>query len=600
MSVGPTSTPESVAELLAEIAALKAERERLGVELTATTKQLDATTKQLGTTTKQLGTTTKQLDTTTKQLDTTTKQLDTTTKQVKVVEQRAERLKLQVRRLAYLLFGRRSERLSAEETAQLVLSFGGTDEQATAVDPNVPVPPPGEEVVAPQGKSGKRLKKRKHPGRTQLSPDLERIVTDVAVPEAERACKCCGESMTAITPVEHQQVEHVPEKLVVHVERREVLVCKNSRCRADAVTAERSPTPMVVRRAGVSLYASLIENKCDDALPIHRQRDRLMRLGFDVPLNTLYDYWSHATALLSPVSKTTLSVVLGDDYVNVDDTTLKVLDAKHKKGRFLGHLWCFTGTRKLVAYTFTKNWEAETIAPYIGAIDGFIQCDDYKGYSKQVALEGLPPRTVVPPERRLGCMMHVRRRFHDALKLGDRRATEPIAIIRELYLIEAEAKERGLDASARLALRTARSLPWLTRLETWIDARVKTLLPTSKLGEACSYALQQRPFIRRCFSDGRFEIDNGKVERAIREPALGRRNFLFTGSSDAAQRLADAYTLVQSCRLLGISTRDYLVDVLHKLEHGWPVRRVAELVPDRWAGNRGLLVTSNQAAEQLG
>jgi hypothetical protein len=357
---------------------------------------------------------------------------------------------------------------------------------------------------------------------------------------------------------------------------------------------------MIVRRAGVSLLANLIENKCDDALPIHRQRDRLSRLGFDVPLNTLYDYWTQATALLSPVAKTTLSCVLGEDYVNVDDTTLKVLDRTNKKGRYLGHLWCFTGAGKLLAYTFTENWEAATIAPYIGAMDGFIQCDDYKGYSKLVSLEGLPPRVLVPPERRLGCMMHVRRRFHDALKLGDNRATEPIVFIREMYLVEAEAKARQLDARARLALRTERSLPWLVKLEKWLDTHVQRLLPTSKLGEACSYALQQRAFIRRCFTDGRFEIDNGKVERAIREPAIGRRNYLFTGSADAAQRLADAYTLVQSCRGLGISTRDYLIDVLDKLEHGWPVRRVAELVPDRWARERGLLATSHEAAEQLG
>jgi hypothetical protein len=196
--------------------------------------------------------------------------------------------------------------------------------------------------------------------------------------------------------------------------------------------------------------------------------------------------------------------------------------------------------------------------------------------------------------------MHVRRRFHDALKLGDKRATEPITFIRELYLVEAEAKEHQLDAIARLALRTAHSLPWLARLDKWVDDHARALLPTSRLGEACSYALQQRPFIRRCFSDGRFEIDNGKVERAIREPALGRRNFHFTGSADAAQRLAEAYTLVQSCRGLGISTRDYLVDVLHKLEHGWPMRRVAELVPDRWASERRLLASSHQATEQLG
>lgn len=563
MSHDANATRESVAELLQEVAALKAERDRLAAELS-----------------------------------TAARELDTSTQHAKLMEQRAERLKLQIKRLAYLLYGRRSEKLSAEETAQLVLSFGGTDEQAAARDPAVPIPPPVQETLDPEETSPHR-KKRKHPGRTKLSPALERIVHEVTVAEAERACKCCGTTMTAITPVEHERVEHVPERLVVHVERREVLVCKNSCCRADAVTAERSPTPMVVRRAGVSLLANLIENKCDDALPIHRQRDRLLRLGFDIPLNTLYDYWTQATALLSPVSKTTLSIVLGDDYVNVDDTTLKVLDRKHKKGRYLGHLWCFVSTRKLVAYTFTENWEAETIAPYIAAIDGFIQCDDYKGYSKQVRLDGLPPRVLVPPERRLGCMMHVRRRFHDALKLGDQRAAEPIAFIRELYVIEAEIKERQLDASARLALRTVRSLPWLTRLEHWIDEHAPSLLPTSKLSEACGYALQQRPFIRRCFSDGRFEIDNGSVERAIREPALGRRNFLFTGSSDAALRLAEAYTLVQSCRALGISTRDYLVDVLDKLERGWPVRRIAELVPDRWASERGLIATSDQAAEQL-
>jgi transposase len=305
-------------------------------------------------------------------LTTTTEQLDSTSKHVKVVEQRADRLKLQIKRLAYLLYGRRSEKLSAEEIAQLVLSFGGTDEEAAATDPAVPAPAPVEETLEPEDADGpeKPRKKRKHPGRSRLSPLLERIVKDVPVPEADRACKCCGTVMTAITPVEHERVEHVPEKLVVHVERREVLVCKNARCRGDVVTAERSPTPMIVRRGGVTLLASLIENKCDDALPIHRQRDRLLRLGFDVPLNTLYEYWAQATSLLRPVAKTTLSTVLGEPYVNIDDTSLKVLDPKHKKGRYLGHLWCFAGERNLVAYTFTENWEAASIAPYIGAIDG--------------------------------------------------------------------------------------------------------------------------------------------------------------------------------------------------------------------------------------
>jgi transposase len=89
--------------------------------------------------------------------------------------------------------------------------------------------------------------------------------------------------------------------------------------------------------------------------------------------------------------------------------------------------------------------------------------------------------------------------------------------------------------------------------------------------------------VRRCFSDGRFEIDNGAVERAIREPAIGRKSYLFTGSEAAAARLAAAYSLVQSCRALGISTREYLINVVQKLEAGWPARRLAELMPQRWA-----------------
>jgi hypothetical protein len=123
----------------------------------------------------------------------------------------------------------------------------------------------------------------------------------------------------------------------------------------------------------------------------------------------------------------------------------------------------------------------------------------------------------------------------------------------------------------------------LDDFDAWIDERDKTLGQTGKLAEAVRYAKQQRVYVRRCFSDGRFEIDNGAVERAIREPAIGRKNYLFTGSKAAAVRLAAAYTLVQSCRALGIPTREYLIDVIRKLEAGWPARRLAELMPHRWA-----------------
>jgi len=503
------------------------------------------------------------------------------------VKSKCERLQVQVDQLTRMLFGRRTERLTAEDLAQLTLAFGGTEEQAAAEDPDVPhAPQPTEQVGASNddsdGNPGK--KKRNHPGRTKLSPLLERRVTEVPVPDDERACTCCREEMRGIGYVEHERVEFVPAKLVIHVERREKLGCAN--CRGDAVTAERQHPPAVARRVGSSLLAHLIESKCDDALPIYRQRDQLKRLGFEVPQNTLYGYFTYATELLMPVAKATHSVVLGDDvYVALDDTGLRVLDRRSKGGSYRGHLWCFTGSGKLVAYDFTQTWEADEIVPWIAAIkDGtFIQCDDYKGYSASVRWPGGGERILVPPEQRLGCSMHVRRRFFNALKAGDSRATEPIGHWKALYKIEALAKDKSLDADGRGALRAEQSLPILNCFDAWVDTHDGVVVPSTPLGKAVRYAKHQRPYIRRCFSDGRFEIDNGQTERTIKEPAIGRKNYLFTGSANAAKRLAGAYTLVQSCRNLGIDTRAYLIDVIDKLERGWPMRCLRELVPDRWA-----------------
>jgi transposase len=507
-----------------------------------------------------------------------------------------ERTQLRLKKALIAKFGRKAETLTRDELMQLMLSFGASVEEAQAQEPEVPhAPAPDEPTEASPAaqdepaKNGDKPKKKRpnHPGRTSLSPDLERIIEHVQVPAEQRLCVCCQHEMQPAGFVDHERTEYVPAKVVVHVERRETLACKQSGCRNDITTAPREGEGGR-RRAGASLIAQLIEGKCDDGLPVERQRDQWLRLGFDVPANTLYTYWRHGTSLLVPLADVVRSMVLAEDVVGVDDTSLPVLDKSRKAGIYKGHLWCFTGKR-LVAYAFTESWSADEVAPFLTAVDGFIQCDDYKGYGREFKLPDGERRVLVPPEQRLGCMMHVRRRFHEALKLGDKRAARGVELIAQLYAIERAAKDQRLDAAARLALRKERSLPLLEQFEAWVDGLKPTCLPTSPLGKAIGYAFHQRPFVRRCFTDGRFEIDNGHTERVLREPCIGRKNYLFTGSADAAERLAAAYTLVQSCRLLGFPARDYLIDVLSKLDAGWPMRRIAELTPDRWALERGLL-----------
>ncbi len=113
---------------------------------------------------------------------------------------------------------------------------------------------------------------------------------------------------------------------------------------------------------------------------------------------------------------------------------------------------------------------------------------------------------------------------------------------------------------------------------------------TSKLAEAVRYALNQRAYVERCFSDGRFEIDNGEIERVLKKPCVGRKNYLHCGSVLGAKRLATAYTLVMSCKALGLNVHEYLVDVISKLAGGWKLSRIRELVPDAWAAARTVAV----------
>ena len=502
---------------------------------------------------------------------------------------RLERAKTTIRKLKHALYGRKSERLTREELeelGQVMFEFAGIEARDAAGRPLIPVPP--VEDIVPQDAPRPEPKQRRTRRRTMsLSDDIERVVTPVSVPAAERNCCHCGHEMTTFDFVEHQVIEVEPAKVVVHVQKREKLACKHRGCKGEAVTAERPSVPDSSLRVGTSVLVHLLEAKCDDALPIHRQCDQFRRMGFDMPEETAYGYWRHATTLLVPVAEALVGVILEDpDWVGVDDTGLNVLDKTRKGGKFRGHLWCLRAASGLVAFQFTETWEAEEIAPWFAMLgpQTYVQVDDYKGYSAKVMTPSGQVVEVVPTDRRLGCMMHVRRRFYEAFTLGDKRAAPAVAWIKQLYEIEAQGS--GKPPEQRHALRQEHSIPLLDAFDAWVDEQLPLIGKTGKLAEALRYAKQQRGFVRRCFSDGRFEIDNGACERSIREPAIGRKNFLFTGSVDAAHRLAAAYTLVQSCRNLGLNTREYLTDVLDKIQAGWPARRLTELLPHRWAESR--------------
>ena len=87
----------------------------------------------------------------------------------------------------------------------------------------------------------------------------------------------------------------------------------------------------------------------------------------------------------------------------------------------------------------------------------------------------------------------------------------------------------------------------------------------------------------RFLEDGALEIDNNACERALRQVAVGRKNYLFAGSDEGARRAAIIYTVFGTCRLHDVDPWAYTRDVLEKLAGGWKQSRIDELLPPAWA-----------------
>ena len=118
-------------------------------------------------------------------------------------------------------------------------------------------------------------------------------------------------------------------------------------------------------------------------------------------------------------------------------------------------------------------------------------------------------------------------------------------------------------------------------LQPWLREKLSLISQKTKLAEAIRYALSRWDGLGLFLDDGRVEIDNNTVERAIRPIALNRKNALFAGSDGGAEHWAVIASLIETCKLIGVEPHGYLADVITRIVNGHPQSRLDELLP--WA-----------------
>jgi hypothetical protein len=204
---------------------------------------------------------------------------------------------------------------------------------------------------------------------------------------------------------------------------------------------------------------------------------------------------------------------------------------------------------------------------------------DYAGYVQADAFSGHDEIFRDGTRIEVACWAHARRYFVEAKLTEPVLAAAALERIGALYALEKHAREAGLDAAALTSLRQTQALPALVELRAWMEGVRPAVLPKSPLAAAIHYGLAQWEALLRYTQDGRIPIDNNGAERALRPIAVGRKNWLFVGHEEAGRKGAVLFSLVATCREIGIDPRSYLRDVLERIA---TCSDVTQLTPHGW------------------
>jgi len=468
-----------------------------------------------------------------------------------------EQLNWRVNQLEKQLFGVSSERKTEGHLSkeQILFSLFPAPAQPAATQP----------VLLPPVQERGPERERRQPAAKVLETVTERIEPE------EKVCPHCGKDKCEISHEKSERYEYVPAKVVRHEIIRPKLACV---CGQAGVSIAPLPPSVVTQgQPGASLIAHVLLSKYVDHLPLYRQQQQFARLGINFPKSTLGDWVEQGATWLQPLVRAMKSEILCSDYVQVDETPVRVQDPDVIGKCATGWLWVLGKPGGDVIFEFHPGRGKEFALQLLGSFKGYLQRDGYGVYGA-LAKDDLNLQPV-------GCWSHARRKFMDALEHQREQATVIVDELRKLYLVERHARAEGLTPEQRYGLRQQLSLPILTALQPLLQSVKEKVLPQSPLGKATRYCLAEWEPLTRYLSEGRLEIDNNLTENAIRPSAVGKKNWLFIGHPEAGWRSAVIYSIVVSCQRRGIEPWEYLSDVLKRL----PAMQQSELpslLPANW------------------
>ena len=471
-----------------------------------------------------------------------------------------DQLEHHVQVLTRLVFGKKSERreVAGEDRQQGHLFLAMILAQAERVAQAQSVTSAVELMREPSSPKPKARRKAfpEHLPRVRTIFDLK--------PEQKQ---CCGKEMSPMGEEITRELERV-ELSIVHEIVRKKYCCRT--CQEHVKVAPGPDRVIDKGLLGTGFLAHVITERFGQHMPYYRLEKKYAAEGLEVSRAVMCRSALQCAEILQPIWESMAESVRNKPVVHTDDTPVVLKEASHGESA-TGRLWIYRSLDDELVYDFTESRSRDGPLAMLGDYQGFIQADAFAGYDIFFAPRG---RAI-----EVGCWAHARRYFVRARDSDPTLADQAIEQIGRLYAVERVAKLHELDAEGKRKLRQSSASPVLAELREWLESTGPKVLDKSPLAKAIHYALSNWAALVRYVEDGRLNIDNLPAERALRAVAVGRKNWLMVGNVRGGKAAAVLYTLVQTCKEIGVVPQTYLRDVLIRIGRETDV---AKLTPHGW------------------
>lgn len=415
--------------------------------------------------------------------------------------------------------------------------------------------------------SSYKRKKRKGKKEEDLSAFPTAEVIEHKLEGSDRYCPDCGKKYKVVTTESTKTLKFIPAHFEVVEEITYVYSCPDC---GKMVRPEKDMPLLKGSIATPSLVAGIMNAKYVNGMPLARQEREFARYDLNLSTKTMANWMILCgQRYLQPVYDLMKEEFLRCRYAHCDETRVQVLDEPEQQASTQNWMWVYmtdeySGHPRMVLFQYERTRGGYHPVEFLGdRYHGYLTCDGYQAY------HNLPEGITVT-----GCFAHARRRFDECLtimkkdftkeQLKETTAYQAMARIGMLYKIEELIRDKSPEE--KYIERQKQSKPLLEAFFAWLHTLEDAVDRSSRIGEAVLYTLNQEKYLRRYIEDGHLSIDNSAAERAIKNFAIGRRNWLFSKSIKGAESSATIYSITETAILNGLKPYNYLTYLLEKMK----------------------------------